>query len=125
MFLSDRRDDLILSGGVNIYPFEIESVISRHPDVQDVAVVGVPDPVFGELPKAIVSLKPGIEPDQETANRLVAFASADLARIKLPRTLVFEDELPRLETGKLLRRKLKEHYRAHPEAGFPVSASGR
>ncbi len=125
LFLSDRRDDLILSGGVNIYPFEIESVISRHPDVQDVAVVGVPDPVFGELPKAIVSLKPGIEPDQETANRLVAFASADLARIKLPRTLVFEDELPRLETGKLLRRKLKEHYRAHPEAGFPVSASGR
>ncbi len=123
LFLSDRRDDLILSGGVNVYPFEIESVISRHADVQDVAVVGVPHPVFGELPKAIVHLRDGVVADQATAQCLIDFAAGHLAKIKLPKTIVFEPTLPRLETGKLLRRILKQRYREQPDAGFAVSPS--
>lgn len=123
LFLSDRRDDLILSGGVNIYPFEIESVISRHPEVQDVAVVGVPHPVFGELPKAIVHLRDGVTADAATAQRILDFTAQHMARIKLPKSIVFESGLPRLETGKLLRRILKQRFREQPDAGFAVTAS--
>lgn len=123
LYLSDRRDDLILSGGVNVYPFEIESVISRHPEVQDVAVVGVPHPVFGELPKAIVHLRAGVAGDASTAQRIIDFTAQHLAKIKLPKTIVFESGLPRLETGKLLRRILKQRYRDQPDAGFAVTAS--
>lgn len=120
LYLSDRRDDLILSGGVNVYPFEIESVMSRHPDVADVAVVGVPHAVFGELSKAIVQLKQSAIADAHTAQCLIDFTSAYLAKIKLPKTIVFEQALPRLETGKLLRRVLKQRYREQPDAGFAV-----
>ena len=123
LYLSDRRDDLILSGGVNVYPYEIESVIARHPDVQDVAVVGVPHPVFGELPKAVVRLRDGAVPDQATAQRIIDFTSQHLSKIKLPKTIVFESALPRLETGKLLRRILKQRYHDQPQAGFAVSPS--
>jgi len=125
LYLSDRRADLILSGGVNIYPFEIESVLSRHAEVQDVAVVGVPDAVFGEVPKAIVQLRAGAKSDEQTAQRLIDFAQVSLAKIKLPRTVVFVDELPRLETGKLLRRVLKERYREQVGAGFLVRSAGK
>lgn len=120
LFLSDRRDDLILSGGVNIYPLEIESVLARHPDVQDVAVVGVPHPKFGAVPKAIVQAKEHITPDAELAQRLINYAADSLAKIKLPQTIVFEPVLPRLETGKLLRRVLKQRYAERPESGFGV-----
>ena len=123
LYLSDRRDDLILSGGVNVYPFEIESVISRHPDVQDVAVVGVPHPVFGELPKAVVNLRDGVEANEATAQRIIDFTAQHLAKIKLPKTIVFQPTLPRLETGKLLRRILKQNYREQPDAGFAVTSS--
>lgn len=123
LYLSDRRDDLILSGGVNVYPFEIESVLSRHPDVADVAVVGVPHAVFGELSKAVVQLREGAIADEHTANRLINFTAAHLAKIKLPKTIVFEQILPRLETGKLLRRVLKQRYREQPDAGFAVKPS--
>ena len=123
LYLSDRRDDLILSGGVNVYPFEIESVISRHPDVQDVAVVGVPHPVFGELPKAVVNLRDCVEANDATAQRIIYFTAQHLAKIKLPKTIVFQPTLPRLETGKLLRRILKQNYREQPDAGFAVTSS--
>ncbi|MBS0469131.1 MAG: AMP-binding protein [Proteobacteria bacterium] len=123
LFLSDRRADLILSGGVNLYPQEIENALARHGAVQEVAVVGVPHPDFGEVPLAAVVLRPGIAPTQETARAISASAAEVLARLKLPQRMVFIAALPRLETGKLLRRKLKEQYREQAQAGFALRDS--
>lgn len=120
LYLCDRRTDLILSGGVNVYPQEAESVLSQHPSVEDVAVIGVPDEEFGEVPKAIVRLREGISPSEETAQALIDYCAQRLSRLKLPRTVVFEEELPRLETGKLLRRVLKDRFRAEPASGHAV-----
>jgi acyl-CoA synthetase (AMP-forming)/AMP-acid ligase II len=108
LFLSDRRADLILSGGVNIYPAEIETALAEHPMVADVGVIGVPDADFGERPWAVVVPRPGHIPD---AQALLAHAKARLAGPKQPRGVEFVDELPRSEAGKLLRRMLKERYR--------------
>ncbi|MGE8321423.1 MAG: AMP-binding protein [Comamonas sp.] len=118
LFLSDRRADLILSGGVNLYPQEIENALSRHPAVYDVAVVGVPHADFGEQPIAAVVLQRGTPATPETAQAIAATAAEVLGKIKRPQRMVFVDSLPKLETGKLLRRVLKERYRAEPEAGF-------
>lgn len=118
LYLSDRRADLILSGGVNLYPQEIENALMRHPDVYEVAVVGVPHPDFGEQPLAAVVLRHGAQASLDTARAIAAQAAEVLARMKLPQRVVFVDALPRLETGKLLRRKLKERFRDEPQAGF-------
>ena len=123
LFLSDRRADLILSGGVNLYPQEIENALARHPDVQELAVVGVPHPDFGEVPLAAVVLRPGAEPSPATARAIAGQAAVVLARLKLPQRMVFVESLPRLETGKLLRRKLKERYRDETQAGFGLRYS--
>ncbi|MBS0509100.1 MAG: AMP-binding protein [Proteobacteria bacterium] len=123
LFLSDRRADLILSGGVNLYPQEIENALARHPAVLELAVVGVPHPDFGEVPLAAVVLRPGVDATPETARAISANAAEVLARIKLPQRMVFVDALPRLETGKLLRRKLKERFREEPQAGFALRDS--
>nr|MBP6754122.1 AMP-binding protein [Alicycliphilus sp.] len=123
LFLSDRRADLILSGGVNLYPQEIENALARHPDVQELAVVGVPHPDFGEVPLAAVVLRPGAEPSPATARAIAGQAAVVLARLKLPQRMVFVESLPRLETGKLLRRKLKERYRDETQAGFGLRDS--
>ncbi len=120
LFLSDRRADLILSGGVNLYPQEIELALARHPAVQEVAVVGVPDADFGEVPLAAVVLVTGHTPDQDTARAIAAQAAEVLSRMKLPQRMVFVDALPRLETGKLLRRQLKERWRDEAQAGFSL-----
>ncbi|MEO6321569.1 MAG: AMP-binding protein [Polaromonas sp.] len=120
LYLSDRRADLILSGGVNVYPQEIENVLSQHAAVDDVAVVGVPDDDFGEVPKAIVRLRPPHQPGVELADELLNFCADRLSRLKWPRSLVFEESLPRLETGKLLRRVLKERFRETPNAGYSL-----
>ena len=120
LFLSDRRADLILAGGVNLYPQEIENALARHPDVQEVAVVGVPDADYGEQPLAVVVLKSGVAATLETARAIMAQAGQTLGKLKHPRRMVFADSLPRLETGKLLRRALKERYRAEPQAGFAL-----
>ncbi len=123
LYLSDRRADLILSGGVNLYPQEIENALARHPGVQEVAVVGVPHPDFGEVPLAAVVLRPGAEGSPQTARAIAEQAAEVLARMKLPHRVVFVDALPRLETGKLLRRKLKERFREEPQAGFALRDS--
>ena len=123
LFLSDRRADLILSGGVNLYPQEIENALARHPAVQEVAVVGVPHADFGEQPLAAVVLRQGVPASPQTARAIVAHAAEVLARIKLPQRVVFVDALPRLETGKLLRRQLKERYRDDTQAGFVLRDS--
>lgn len=123
LYLSDRRADLIVSGGVNIYPQEVENALARSPRVADVAVIGVPDPDFGEVPKAIVQLSPTQVADRDTAEALLRDCCDELARPKLPRTVVFVEAIPRSESGKLLRRLLKEQYKHAPTVGFTIRPS--
>jgi long-chain acyl-CoA synthetase len=98
---------MIISGGVNIYPAEIEAALHAHPAVMDAAVIGVPDDEWGESVKAIVQLRPN---QRATAEELIAFAGERLAGYKKPRSVDFVDELPRDAAGKLLKRKLREPY---------------
>lgn len=110
LFLSDRRADLILSGGVNIYPAEIEAVLAQHPDVSEVAVVGVPHPEMGEQVHAVVVPRAGIADSAALPLVLEAWCRDRLAGPKRPRSWEIAEELPRSEAGKLLRRLLKERY---------------
>jgi len=103
LFISDRKADMVISGGVNIYPREIEEVLYRHPAVVDVAVFGVPDDHWGEALKAVVELKRAA-----TAEDLAAFCKEHLAAYKCPRTFDLVDELPRDPNGKVLKRKLRD-----------------
>jgi acyl-CoA synthetase (AMP-forming)/AMP-acid ligase II len=98
---------MIISGGVNIYPAEIEDILHRHPGVGDVAVFGVPDEEWGERVHAAVQLRPGEHADAEA---LMAFARGHLAGYKVPREISFHTELPRDAAGKLLKRVLREPY---------------
>ncbi|NYT63251.1 AMP-binding protein [Alcaligenaceae bacterium] len=115
LFLSDRRTDLILSGGVNLYPQEIETALLRHPAVYEAAVVGVPHVDFGEQALAVIVLQPGAEASETMAQAIAAQTEDVLSKLKRPQRMVFVDSLPKLETGKLLRRVLKDRY--HDEAG--------
>jgi len=110
LFLADRSSNMIISGGVNIYPQEAEAVLTLHPAIRDVAVIGVPDKDFGEAVKAVVELKPGIQPDNALAEAIIDHCRARLSRFKCPRTVDFIDALPRLPTGKLLKRELRKRY---------------
>jgi fatty-acyl-CoA synthase len=106
LYLTDRAANMIISGGVNIYPQEAEMVLSAHPDVHDVAVLGVPDDEMGERVKAFIALRAGVGATDATKTAMIAYCRAHLAHYKCPREVDFVDELPRLETGKLLKRKL-------------------
>ncbi len=106
-YICDRRIDMIISGGVNIYPAEIEAVLMAHPAVADVAVIGVPDARWGESVKAVVELRPGAS---ATAEELIAFCGELLADYKRPRSVDFIAELPRNPTGKLLKAEIREPY---------------
>ena len=110
LFLTDRATFMIISGGVNIYPQEIEDAMVMHPKIADVAVVGVPNEEMGEEVKAVVQLAPGVEPSAAVAAELLAFAREHIAHYKCPRSIDFEAELPRLPTGKLYKRILKDRY---------------
>ena len=110
VYLADRRSHMIISGGVNIYPAEIEQALQEHPAVADVAVFGVPDADWGESVKAAVQLEPGVAPSPELERELLAFARARLAGYKVPRSVDFERELPRTPAGKLAVRRLRERY---------------
>ncbi|MBW2316851.1 MAG: AMP-binding protein [Deltaproteobacteria bacterium] len=110
LFLTDRASFMIISGGVNIYPQEIENELIMHPKVEDVAVVGVPHPEFGEEVKAVVQPVAGATADEALVEELMAFAREHLAAYKCPRSIDFEAELPRLPTGKLYKRILKDRY---------------
>ncbi|MEM8923207.1 MAG: AMP-binding protein [Actinomycetota bacterium] len=110
LFLTDRKAFMIISGGVNIYPQEIEDCLVMHPKVADVAVFGVPNEDLGEEVKAVVQPEEGIEASDELARELLAYAEEHIARYKVPRTVDFRPELPRLPTGKLYKRILKDEY---------------
>ena len=111
LFLSDRKADMIISGGVNIYPAEIESVLITHPRVADVAVFGIPNEEWGEEVKAVIELLPGSTDDaDETRTDILNFLSTRLARYKLPRSIDFMDALPRDPNGKLYKRRLRDPY---------------
>jgi len=108
--LTDRATFMIISGGMNIYPQECENLLITHPKVADAAVFGIPNSDLGEEVKAAVQLMPGIPANTETEQELIAFCKAHLASIKCPRSVDFEAELPRLPTGKLYKRILRDKY---------------
>ena len=110
LYLTDRSSFMIISGGVNIYPQECEDLLITHPKVADAAVFGVPNEELGEEVKAAIQLMPGIEPDPAIAAELIAFCGEHLARQKVPRSIDFEEALPRLPTGKLYKRLLRDRY---------------
>ena len=110
LYLTDRATFMIISGGVNIYPQECENLLITHPKVADAAVFGVPNEDLGEEVKAAIQLMPGIEPGPDIAAELLAFCAEHLARQKCPRSIDFESELPRLPTGKLYKRLLRDRY---------------
>lgn len=110
VFLTDRISFMIISGGVNIYPQEIEDVLIMHPSVRDVAVIGVPDAEMGEAVKAIVQKAKQDENNDNLAADLIDYARENLAHYKCPRSVDFVNELPRLPTGKLYKRILKDAY---------------
>ncbi|MFN6119483.1 MAG: AMP-binding protein [Actinomycetes bacterium] len=110
LFLSDRKIDMIISGGVNIYPAEIEGVLAGHPAIVDVAVFGIPDEEFGEQVKAAVQLAPGSTWDADTEASVVAHAREHLAGYKVPRSFDVVETMPRSEAGKLVKRQLRNPY---------------
>jgi acyl-CoA synthetase (AMP-forming)/AMP-acid ligase II len=110
LYLTDRKAYMIISGGVNIYPQEAENVLITHPAVFDVAVFGVPNAEMGEEVKAVVQLAPDAAADDATKEELITFCRSKLSALKCPRSIDFEDELPRTPTGKLMKRLLRDRY---------------
>lgn len=110
LFLCDRKIDMIIAGGVNIYPSEIEAELLKHPKVADVAVFGIPHSDWGEEVKAVVEPAPGVEAGPALADELNAFCVANMAKYKCPRTIDFMASLPRDPNGKLYKRKLRDPY---------------
>jgi len=112
LYLTDRKAFMIISGGVNIYPQEVEDLFSLHPKVTDIAVLGVPDEEMGERVVAFVQPAPGVEAGDELAAELTAYARDRIAHFKVPREVHFREELPRTPTGKMVKGRLREEYSA-------------
>jgi long-chain acyl-CoA synthetase len=110
LYLTDRKTFMIISGGVNIYPQETEDLLITHPKVADAAVIGVPNADLGEEVKAVVQVMPGVAANDAPVEELLAFCREHLSRHKVPRSIDFEAELPRLPTGKLYKRLLRDRY---------------
>jgi fatty-acyl-CoA synthase len=110
LYLTDRETNLIISGGVNIYPQEAENVLAAHPQVREVAVIGVPDDDMGETVKAVVVAADEVVANAEFAAALLAYVRERIASYKCPRTVDFVDSLPRTPTGKLQKRLVREPY---------------
>ena len=125
LYLSGRRTDLILSGGVNIYPQEIENLLSTFPGVGDVAVIGVPHPEFGEAVKAVIEPKNWADANDAFAEKLMAYCREHLAHLKCPRSVDFRESLPRHANGKLYKRHLMNEYAAHTPTFATAPSSAR
>jgi long-chain acyl-CoA synthetase len=110
LFLRDRKIDMIISGGANIYPAEIENVLLSHPKIGDAAVFGIPHDDWGEEVKAVIEPAEGIEGNDELAQEILAFCADKLAKFKTPKTVDFTNEMPRDPNGKLYKRKLRDPY---------------
>ncbi len=110
LYLRDRKIDMIISGGVNVYPAEVEGVLLAHPKVGDAAVFGVPDDEWGEAVKAVLEPAPGVEPSDALATELLEHCDRSLARYKRPRSVDFTDAMPRDPNGKLYKRRLRDPY---------------
>jgi long-chain acyl-CoA synthetase len=105
VYIVDRKRDLIISGGENIFPREVEDVLYCHPAVLEAAVIGVPDATWGESPRAIIVYRPGESVGEQ---ELIEFCRERLAHYKCPKSVEFRDELPKTPTGKVLKRTLRE-----------------
>lgn len=110
LFLTGRSSELIISGGVNIYPAEVDAVLLMHPSVKDAAAVGVPNEEFGEEVKAVVELNPGYVASDGLTAELIAFCKEKLASYKCPKTVDYVETLPRSDAGKVYRKKVREGY---------------
>ena len=110
LFLRDRKIDMIISGGANIYPAEIENVLLGFPKVGDVAVFGIPHDDWGEEIKAVIEPAEGVEPTPELADEILEYCSTRLAKFKMPKSIDFTDDMPRDPNGKLYKRKLRDPY---------------
>jgi acyl-CoA synthetase (AMP-forming)/AMP-acid ligase II len=110
LFLTDRATFMIVSGGVNIYPQEIEAVLFEHPELADCAVFGIPNEEFGEEVKAVVQPRPGVTPGPDLGASVIAFCKERLASYKCPRSVEFVEEMPRDPSGKLYKKRLRDPY---------------
>jgi fatty-acyl-CoA synthase len=110
LYLTDRKGFMIISGGVNIYPQEVENALAMHPKIFDVAVIGVPDAEMGERVKAVVQLREDVPPSDDLASEIIAYVRDRIAHYKAPKSVDFVTELPRSATGKLMKRILIDRY---------------
>jgi long-chain acyl-CoA synthetase len=110
LFLRDRKTDMIISGGANIYPAEIEAELIQHPKIADVAVFGIPHEDWGEEIKAAVQVVDGVEPGEVLTQEILEWCAGRLAKMKTPKSIDYLDELPRDPNGKLYKRKLRDPY---------------
>jgi fatty-acyl-CoA synthase len=120
VLIVDRKKDIIVSGGENISSLEVEKALLAHPGVYEVAVIPVPDPRWGEAPKALVVLKPGV---QATGDEIMEFCRGRLAHYKCPRSIEFMDALPKTGTGKILKKELRKKYWSGTESIRPEMAT--
>ncbi len=120
LYLTDRKAFMIISGGVNIYPQQVEDALMQHPDVVDVGVIGIPDAEMGEAVRAVIEPTPERERDQAFIDELTAFARERVARYMVPRSIAFVDEMPRLPTGKLNKFALRENFGQPEQAQQPA-----
>jgi acyl-CoA synthetase (AMP-forming)/AMP-acid ligase II len=117
VFLVDRKKDMIITGGENVYCREVENAIEQHPAVREVAVIGVPDEKWGESVRAVVVLRPAAS---LTEAELIAFSREQIAHYKAPKSVVFVDELPRLQTGKVSKVALRERFKHSVASAKPT-----
>jgi fatty-acyl-CoA synthase len=110
LYLTDRKNFMIITGGVNVYPAEIEGLLVTHPQVADVAVFGIPNEEFGEEVKAVVQLMNHAQATQETAEDLMQWMKERLSSVKVPKSVDFMEQLPRMDNGKLYKRHLMDAY---------------
>ncbi len=115
LFLCDRKIDMIISGGVNIYPSEVEAELLKHPKVADAAVFGIPHEDWGEEVKAVIEPAPGVAPGPVLGDEIAAYCAANMAKYKCPRSIDFVESMPRDPNGKLYKRKLRDPYWAGRE----------